>query len=163
MIGAGCGQVCNVHIYRVLPSFDRVKLCVDGLFPALRVFAHNIFKNDQIARTCHRKVRFCRDDQAECLQIGGYLDRALAIIENWHFSQIRCPTFGCNCPQHVGQVLRPEATRRLKMFELGIDFDSSRPTLDCRSAAGIRHQIRSSEIQRRLATVVLIIHRLRTS
>src|SRR5579864_6167375 len=48
------------------------------------------------------------------------------------------------------------------MFELSIDFDSARPALYCRSAAGIRHQIRSSEIQRRLATVVLIIDSHRT-
>src|SRR5262249_46081977 len=77
-ICGGRRQLRDWHIDRVLSAFEHVELRVHGLLEAFGFLADDVFRNFFVARANHGKVGLGGDDQPERLQVGGYIQTALA-------------------------------------------------------------------------------------
>jgi hypothetical protein len=94
----------------------------------------------------NRVVRLGRNNQAKRLQIGGYIELALAVVAREHFTKIDSSSLWRDCPQNISEVLTAIVPRRSEMRQFRTDCKASRFPVNFRVTADFGHQVRTSQI-----------------
>ena len=128
---------------------------IDRLGPPLRRCPDGVFCHNQFARLAHGEVGLCSNDQGKRLDLGGRMQRSLAVLLN-QFTYVLCISFRAYGPEDIGEICNINLFGRLKVFDVNVDVHQPFLADDLCVSGNFRHQVGALEIHpgRCSATVV---------